>query len=139
MVMPDDPNFMCTGLVTVALFFGSRNITLAFAAAGFFIWALAKAPQATTITSTGSTSCLLSFMSAISFSRSHSSPPSRRSHTPALRRARAAKPSTLRLQAPGRRLERQHARGHRLGKRLVGRQGQQRDPAPGRDTAKLGP
>src|SRR5258706_12884762 len=71
-VMPDDPNFMCTGLVTVALFFGSRNITLAFAAAGFFIWALAKAPPATTITNTGSTSCLLSFISAISFSRSHS-------------------------------------------------------------------
>ena len=36
--MPAEPNFMCTGLVTVAPFFGSRNITLALAAfaAGFF-------------------------------------------------------------------------------------------------------
>ena len=41
--MPDEPNFMCTGLVTVALFFGSMKNTLtatAFAA-GFFAWALA--------------------------------------------------------------------------------------------------
>ena len=46
--MPDEPNFMCTGLVTVAPFFGSMKNTLAVAvafAAGFLACALAKAPR----------------------------------------------------------------------------------------------
>src|SRR6478609_4638715 len=58
---------MCTGLVTVALFFGSMKNTFAVAAfafvAGFFACALAKTPNPATITSTGSTICLLSVIS----------------------------------------------------------------------------
>ena len=42
--MPSDPNFMCTGLVTVAPFFGSTKNTrdLRAFAAGFFAWAPAN-------------------------------------------------------------------------------------------------
>ena len=67
--VPDEPNFMCTGLVTVAPFFGSTKNTLAVAAfaAGFLACALAKTPNPATITSTGSTSCLLIVISDLLF------------------------------------------------------------------------
>jgi hypothetical protein len=37
MVVPEDPNFMCTGLLTMVLSFGSMNITCPGAFAGFFV------------------------------------------------------------------------------------------------------
>ena len=67
--MPDDPNFMCTGLVTFALFFGSMKNTLtapAFAA-GFLACALAYTPRPTIIPTTGRTSCLLNVISDLLF------------------------------------------------------------------------
>src|ERR1700681_93735 len=74
--MPWEPNFMCTGLVTVAPLLGSRKNTRVFATAffatGFFAWALAKTPNPATITRIGSTSCLLILISDL-LSRSHSS------------------------------------------------------------------
>src|SRR6266849_9489073 len=68
---------MCTGLVTLAPFLGSTKNTrtffaAAFLAAGFLVCALAKTPNPATITRTGSTSCLLIFISDL-LSRTHSS------------------------------------------------------------------
>src|SRR5258708_3033937 len=62
--IPEDPNFMWTGLLTVALFFGStkNTRTLVALAAGFFACALTKTPNPTTITRSGSTSCVLIFI-----------------------------------------------------------------------------
>src|SRR4051794_29236210 len=62
---PEEPNFMCTGLVTVAPFFGSTKNTraffevVAFFAAGLVACAAAPAPNPITVTRTSSASCLL--------------------------------------------------------------------------------
>src|SRR5436305_3564434 len=65
---------MCTGLVTVALFFGSTKNTRTFFpfAPACFDCAPAKALKAVTITRTGSTSCVLSFICDL-LSRCHCS------------------------------------------------------------------
>src|SRR5438552_5162533 len=59
--MPSAPNFMCTGLLTVAPFLGSTKKTRAFFAfaAGLFACAPAAIPNPATIATTSSPSCLL--------------------------------------------------------------------------------
>src|SRR5205814_8743817 len=76
--MPSAANFMCTGLVTLALFFGSTKWTLIFLAfaalllAGCFACAAASAPNARTMTRIGRARCLLSFIRHL-LSRGHCS------------------------------------------------------------------
>src|SRR5579862_5008200 len=83
-VMPSDPNFMCTGLVTVALFFGSTKNTRSFFAFAI-LCALANAPHMATITRTGTTSCFLNVISDLLFALTFYCLRLRRQATPDLR------------------------------------------------------
>src|SRR5581483_5956636 len=71
-VTPVDVNFMWTGLVTVALFFGSTKLTVIFwpfAFAGVFPCAPRNAPHEATSIPASSTRCFLTFIVSAPFRR----------------------------------------------------------------------
>src|SRR6185436_13085320 len=112
--MPSDPNFMCSGLVTVAPFFGSTKNTRGFLAAAFAAGlaascAAATNPNPATRMRTGSTIFISDLLCHDCGGRQRDILASKPSAAPLLQRA-------------GRRLEGEDARGDRARKRVVGRQ-----------------
>ena len=67
--MPSDPNFMCTGLVTVAPFFGSTKNTLIFDAFAAGFWALGEDAEPRHHHEHREHELFADFHNAISFSR----------------------------------------------------------------------
>ena len=127
--MPSEPNFMCSGLVTVAPFFGSTKNTRGFFAAGLarLRCAAATKPNPATRMRTGSASCFPIFISDLLCHEKGPYPFWGQSQSegvrPLFEDILASKPSAAPfLQPAGRRLERQDARRHGAGKRFVRRQ-----------------
>src|SRR5436305_4717840 len=104
--IPSDPNFMCTGLVTVAPFFGSMKN-----ARGFFFMACAPAiaPNPAIMTTTSSANGFLRVISGLLFRDILAEPTTKPSATAPLR------------ETPGRRVPNQHVRGRFRGKWRVDR------------------
>ncbi len=115
---------MCTGLVTVAPFFGSMKNTRTFLPPSSCLGAGEDAESGHHHERSGSTSCLLIFIQRSPF-RGHilaAFAPRTRSRARAVRRetdVRTSEPRRRGVEPAGRRLERQDARGDRGGERLV--------------------
>src|SRR5260370_42293128 len=123
--IPSDPNFICTGLVTVAPLLGSTKNTRAFfglAAVFFMPCAPTTAPLPATTATTSSASCFLQVI-----------PVSFRKHI------LASKPfsESAFAQPSRRRLEDEDAIGKRARIPLVGGRREHRGPAPGGNRAHL--
>src|SRR5438477_2224743 len=129
--MPSTPNFMCTGLVTVAPLFGSMKNTRTFLAPAFFIagflaCADAPTPNPTNTTSASSVSCLLTCICKSPFRDILAEPSSKPSTSPSIG------------QTTARGLPTKHAIGNRLRERGIHRSRDERDTSTRGDLARVG-